>query len=567
MSRTLQRQNWKEASASNFDLNRESSPAPVFFSTLNYTEIIFYISAVACAAWNVVSETIAITRPSGSVYPLIEHLLKTGWIPGRCIDLSDHQYQSFRSGILGLAAIYAAFATLNRLTKRSHSMATISTLVFLVALHGLRSVEILLLVTLNYVIVRLMQRMKSSASLVVQFTWAMALALLVVFDGLNRHSNWTLIPEHWIPFQVPAALPRWSVIFKISLLRMISYNFDMHSVIPSDHRVEVCEKCLDTVCLEYRMSTHSHANSADSFCWMLRYIFYPPLYISGPIMTFNDFVFQQQQLRRPTVPWRSPSGRGIALYALRWIASFVTLEVVLHFLYVNAIKSASAWTPSMSPLSYAGIAFFNLKTVWLKLLVIWRFARFFAMVDGIECQENLMRCMSNNYSTQDFWRNWHRSYNIWIRRYLYIPLGGSRRDSLRNLFIVFAFVAIWHDLDWHVLLWGLLIPVFLLPELLIGPLIYTGLLRINRAAKYHAIVGVPSRALCAVGATFNIFLMMLANLVGFGVGIDGSRVLLQKLLLNQAASMKFLGICAIVIFSGSQLMFTVRDLENAKIKK
>ena len=62
----------------------------------------------------------------------------------------------------------------------------------------------------------------------------------------------------------------------------------------------------------------------------------------------------------------------------------LTLEVILHLFHVCAIKSASAWHENFSPLSYAAIAFFNLKIIWLKLLIIWRFARFFALCDGVD---------------------------------------------------------------------------------------------------------------------------------------------------------------------------------------
>lgn len=41
--------------------------------------------------------------------------------------------------------------------------------------------------------------------------------------------------------------------------------------------------------------------------------------------------------------------------------------------------------------------------------------------------------------------NWHVCYS----RYLYIPLGGSKWRFL-NVWIIFTFVAIWHDLEWWV---------------------------------------------------------------------------------------------------------------------
>ncbi len=72
--------------------------------------------------------------------------------------------------------------------------------------------------------------------------------------------------------------------------------------------------------------------------------------------------------------------------------------------------------------------------------------------------------MSNNYSAMDFWRTWHRSYNRWLIRYLYIPLGG-KDYFIYNVWIVFTFVAVWHDISFTLLAWGWLICLFLLPEL------------------------------------------------------------------------------------------------------
>jgi len=72
--------------------------------------------------------------------------------------------------------------------------------------------------------------------------------------------------------------------------------------------------------------------------------------------------------------------------------------------------------------------------------------------------------MANNYSTFGFWRSWHRSYNLWIIRYIYIPLGGSRNVVL-NTVLVFSFVALWHDLTFRLLAWGWLVSLFVLPEL------------------------------------------------------------------------------------------------------
>ncbi|KAJ4832750.1 hypothetical protein Tsubulata_050739 [Turnera subulata] len=51
-----------------------------------------------------------------------------------------------------------------------------------------------------------------------------------------------------------------------------------------------------------------------------------------------------------------------------------------------------------------------------------------------------------------------------MTRYMYIPLGGSRRKLL-NVWVIFTFVAIWHDLEWKLLSWAWLTCLFFIPEM------------------------------------------------------------------------------------------------------
>lgn len=95
--------------------------------------------------------------------------------------------------------------------------------------------------------------------------------------------------------------------------------------------------------------------------------------------------------------------------------AMLIMEIMMHTIYVVAITKGSAWELS-TPLEIALLSYFNLKFVWLKLMVIWRFFRFWAMADGIETIENMRRCMTNNYSLLEFWRCWHCSFNRWIIR-------------------------------------------------------------------------------------------------------------------------------------------------------
>lgn len=441
--------------------------------------------------------------------------------------MSDHQFKSFRDGIPSLIALFTITSVINRLFGIQGRF--IGTLAFIGILHGFKALEPLTILSLNYFIVK-----RLNPEFIVSFTWIYTIGTLFLMEtGLFR-SHWSI----WNGF-----LPHWNVIFKISILRIISFNLDYHR--RTENPMSICCINAETSCHKCRVQRPAENFTFKSF---LMYIFYPPLYLSGPILTFNDFIHQIAVKHKKVF-----TGHNL-IYGLRLLVSMFTLEVILHLFHVCAIKSASAWDDSFSPLAFAGIAFFNLKIIWLKLLIIWRFARFFALCDGIDAPENMIRCMSNNYSTLKFWRSWHRSFNLWILRYLYIPLGG-RKTSHWNIFPIFAFVAIWHDVNWQLLAWGSLIPLIILPEILANWI--SKRFRMDRWKFY--------REVCAMAAALNIFLMMLCNLVGFSVGIDGARLMLNKIVRN--GGVWFVGTVLLVFYAAANLMFEIREEEYRKTGK
>lgn len=62
-------------------------------------------------------------------------------------------------------------------------------------------------------------------------------------------------------------------------------------------------------------------------------------------------------------------------------------------------------------------------------------------------------------SIQDFWRRWHITLSRFLKDYIYIPLGGNRKGSVRtyaNLITTFILGGLWHGAGWTFLFWGLL---------------------------------------------------------------------------------------------------------------
>jgi alginate O-acetyltransferase complex protein AlgI len=67
----------------------------------------------------------------------------------------------------------------------------------------------------------------------------------------------------------------------------------------------------------------------------------------------------------------------------------------------------------------------------------------------------------------DFWRRWHISLSSWLRDYLYIPIGGSRKGNLRtyaNLMTTMLLGGLWHGASWTFVVWGGLHGLYLAAE-------------------------------------------------------------------------------------------------------
>lgn len=81
---------------------------------------------------------------------------------------------------------------------------------------------------------------------------------------------------------------------------------------------------------------------------------------------------------------------------------------------------------------------------------------------GIDLPINFKRpLLATNFS--EFWKRWHIALSSWLKEYLYIPLGGSRKGKRRqyiNLMIVMFMSGLWHGANETFMIWGLLNGVY-----------------------------------------------------------------------------------------------------------
>jgi alginate O-acetyltransferase complex protein AlgI len=98
---------------------------------------------------------------------------------------------------------------------------------------------------------------------------------------------------------------------------------------------------------------------------------------------------------------------------------------------------------------------------------------------GFQLRENFDLPYGSTSFTE-FWRRWHISLSTWIRDYLYLPLGGSRRGAGRtyvNLWTCFLLSGLWHGAAWNFVIWGAWNGLFLICDRLFWTRLVTHLPR------------------------------------------------------------------------------------------
>jgi alginate O-acetyltransferase complex protein AlgI len=181
---------------------------------------------------------------------------------------------------------------------------------------------------------------------------------------------------------------------------------------------------------------------------MALYVSFFPHLIAGPIIRSEDLV-PQLTADRP-LQWENIRN-GIARFLWGMIKKIYFADVMAK---VAAEIYGGASTASGSALVIGTYAF--AVQIYCDFSAYSDMAIGSAMLLGIKLPENFdMPYIS--CSIREFWRRWHISLSTWLRDYLYIPLGGSRKGNLRtyvNLMITMLLGGLWHGAGWNWILWG-----------------------------------------------------------------------------------------------------------------
>lgn len=535
-------------------------------------EFRFYVLVCCVTVPSMFYTTVKATSPSNVNYQNFERLLSPGWIFGRKVDNSDQQYKFFRDNLLLLSVVVIVHIFLKKsivkflLAGNRLLFDFVFGLIFLFVLHGVNMLKIVFLIGFIHIVNLIcIKKRLFKAGQVIMFVVAIgSLFFNVHFRKWKYEQILFLLKPLDAGFK--GIVSRWDVFYNFMLLRVLSYELDFleanslefnkkeepsaielidRSSLKEDASAEslVDEVKSDKVALtDLERLSYKHKLNQFNILNQLAYLLYAPLIIAGPIITFNDFLYQNKKPLKCDMKFKIK-------YLFRLLFCILVMEVLLHYTYVVALSKFKAWD-GLTPYQISMIGLFNLNLIWLKLLIPWRFFRLWSLLDNIDPTENMLRCMNNNFSALKFWRSWHRSFNKWVIRYIYIPLGGGTNRVIASL-CVFSFVAIWHDIELKLLIWGWMIVLFLLPEIYLSSLTYK--LLHNKPKIYRLVTG--------AGCVVNIWMMMIANIFGFCLGEDGTKKFLNDLLCTSDGLLFFVT-SSLCLFVAVQVMFEIREDEK-----
>lgn len=184
----------------------------------------------------------------------------------------------------------------------------------------------------------------------------------------------------------------------------------------------------------------------------LCYILYFPKILMGPLMDPVDFLGQLNDPSRKQVNM-DHLANGIQIF------SFGLFKKVM---LADVFAKGVSW--GFSHLDSATAMDLLLVTLFYTFEIYFDFSGYSDMAVGVSQMLNITLPINFDspykaLSIRDFWKRWHISLTRFFTKYVYIPLGGSRKGQVRtyiNTMLIFLISGLWHGANYTFILWGLL---------------------------------------------------------------------------------------------------------------
>ncbi len=179
--------------------------------------------------------------------------------------------------------------------------------------------------------------------------------------------------------------------------------------------------------------------------------FFPQL-VAGPIVNAAHFLPQIEKLKSIRLQDLYLK-KAIYFFLLGFIKKSVIADnisvIVDQCFHIDFIHVLSSFSLFIGMLSYS-------IQIYMDFSGYSDMAIGLAYLFGIQLPENF-RYPYLSSSITEFWRTWHITLSNWLRDYVYIPLGGSKKsnlDTYKNLFLTMVLGGLWHGANWNFIVWG-----------------------------------------------------------------------------------------------------------------
>lgn len=179
--------------------------------------------------------------------------------------------------------------------------------------------------------------------------------------------------------------------------------------------------------------------------------FFPQL-VAGPIVLHDEMISQFREEEKRKINWEN-IGQGLYLFA-----AGLAKKVLIADIFGKAVD----W-------GYTNIAYVSTVDAAIVMLsytlqIYFDFSGYCDMASGIASVFNIELPINFDspykaVSIIEFWKRWHMTLTRFLRKYIYFPLGGSKKGRIRtyiNIMLVFLVSGIWHGANWTFVIWGCL---------------------------------------------------------------------------------------------------------------
>lgn len=188
------------------------------------------------------------------------------------------------------------------------------------------------------------------------------------------------------------------------------------------------------------------------FMEYLVYVTFFPKLVQGPIVRPEELVLQLRS-REGKKPDFENLCKGLYAFSLGLAKKVLLADTLAKVVNAGYANMEMLHTPDAL-----------LVMVCYSLQIYFDFSGYCDMAYGIGHMLNIRLPINFHspykaVSVSDFWDRWHMTLTKFFTRYVYIPLGGSRKGkgrTLVNIMIVFLLSGLWHGANWTFVLWGAL---------------------------------------------------------------------------------------------------------------